>query len=340
MGSEPISAVSTLLEAGNVDTVYRDVYLERARTLLSPVLSLEDFQRIERERSAVAELPLAVARALEGANWPLVKELSQRTEALKQAVEGKSKLIETARAVYAVTDVRLDPFCHSLQRFTKVPATDLPRLRTRVVEQLTTLEESDVSWRDFYAGRRAAFQTRAPIISERVSDGAADSASPEDAQEAAAQALKAGDMRRLERLADLMATVASRAGESAHGATAGTIQTSKQAGHDLVAPWSSDTLTRARQLGLGPRHLEPRGELASLRQYAWNPLSDESGHIEINQVSLPAGSPGGLRDRLEVLMIHPLVNSGGTRHLPTFVAEDVLVEGVPHPRGGGKPPAA
>jgi len=89
MGSDAISVVSALLEAGNVDTVYRDIYLERARTLLSPAVSLEDFQRIERERAALAELPLAIAGALEKANWPLVKELSPRTETLKQAVEGK-----------------------------------------------------------------------------------------------------------------------------------------------------------------------------------------------------------------------------------------------------------
>ena len=340
MGSDAISVVSALLEAGNVDTVYRDIYLERARTLLSPTLSLEDFHRIERERAALAELPLAIARALEKANWPLVKELSQRTEALKQAVEGKSKLIETARGVYAVTDVRLDPFCHSLQRFTGVPATDLPRLRTRVVERLTTLEQSDVSWRDFYAGRRAAFETRAPTTSKQVSDDAADGSSPEDTREAAAQALKSGDMRRLGRLADLMATVTSRTSESAHGATAVAIPTSERASQDLVASWSSDTLTRARQLGLGPRHLEPRGELASLRQYAWNPLSDDSGHIKINQVPLPAGSPEGLRDRLEVLMIHPLANSGGARHLPTLVAEDVLVEDFPDPEEGEQSPVS
>ena len=66
MESDAISVVSALLEAGNVDTVYRDIYLERARTLLSPALSLEDFQRIERERGALAELPLAIARAGEG----------------------------------------------------------------------------------------------------------------------------------------------------------------------------------------------------------------------------------------------------------------------------------
>src|SRR5258705_7849989 len=179
MGSDPISVVSTLLEAANVDTVYRDVYLERARTLLSPALSLEDFHRIERERAALAELPLAVARALENANWPLVKDLSQRTEALKQAVEGKSKLIETARGVYEVTDVRLDPFCHSLQRFTGVPGTDLPRLRTRVLDQLTRLEQSDRSWREFYPGGPAAFETRAPTTSKQGPDDAADGSSPE-----------------------------------------------------------------------------------------------------------------------------------------------------------------
>jgi hypothetical protein len=35
MGRDAISVVSALLEAGSVDTVYRDVYLERPRTLLS-----------------------------------------------------------------------------------------------------------------------------------------------------------------------------------------------------------------------------------------------------------------------------------------------------------------
>src|SRR5260370_30687595 len=104
MGSDAISVVSALLEAGNVDTVYRDIYLERARTLLSPALSLEDFHRIERERAALAELPLAIARALEKANWPLVKELSRRTEALTQGGDGHHKIIHTTPERYALTD--------------------------------------------------------------------------------------------------------------------------------------------------------------------------------------------------------------------------------------------
>ena len=340
MGGDVISIVSALIEAGNVDTMYRDVYLERARTLLSPVVSLEAFHRMEQQQLALASLPLAVARALEKADWPQVKELSLRTDALKQAMSRESTLFETARGVYAVTDVKLDPFCQSLQRFTRVSAKDLPSLRTRVVEQLTTLEQSDAQWKDFYEGRRAAFQTRAPIASEQVSDGRAHGTSPEDTRAAAAQALKAGDMKRLGQLADLLASGSPRASEAEHGATAVAIPTPEKGGRDLVASWSTDTLARARQLGLAPRHLEPRGELASLRQYAWNPLSDESHHIAIKEVSLPPGSANGLRDRLEVLMIHPLANSGGARHLPSLVAEDVLVEDFPDPAEGEQPPAS
>jgi len=340
MGSDSIGLVSALTEAGNLDTVYRDVYLERARTLLDPALPLADFRRLEQQHAELAELPLRIARALERANWPLVKELSQLAEALTHTVEDKGKLLETARGVYAVTDVRLDPFSPGLQRFTRISTKDLPALGTQAVEQLTALAQLDLQWKDFYTGRRAAFQERARISSARV-DAAADATSAVDPREAASQALKAGDMRRLEKLAEaLMAAVALRTSESAHGATAVATATVEATGQDLLVTFSSDTLTRARQLGLAPRRLESRVELASLRQYAWNPLSDESGHVEIQRPALPSGSPEGLRDRVEMLMIHPLVNSGGARHLPTLVAEDVLVEDFPDPVEGASPPAS
>src|SRR5262245_10563881 len=163
MNADPISLVSTLVEAGNVDTMYRDLYLGRARTLLSPVISLEDFHRGEQQQAMLAELPVEVARAMQQGNWPRVKELSQRTDALKQVVTAAAKSLETARSVYAVTDVKLDPFCDSLRKFTRTPAKELPAVRVRIVGQLTTLEQTDVPWKDFYAERRTAFQTRAPI---------------------------------------------------------------------------------------------------------------------------------------------------------------------------------
>ena len=53
---------------------------------------------------------------------------------------------------------------------------------------------------------------------------------------------------------------------------------------------------------------------------------------------LPAGTPEAFRDRLEMLRIHPIVNSGGARHLPKLVAEDVLVEDFADPKAGELPP--
>ncbi len=343
-GDDPLVSVATLTESGSVDTVYRDVYLDRARTLLAGVLSIEDFRRIEQQQAELATLPLMIGRALEKADWPQVKELSGRTEALRHAVEGKRRQMETARMVYAVTDVRLDPFSPGLQQFSGVAARDLPALRTRAVERLAELERADAPWKDFYGGRRAALQALALTTSEQSGTGAASM----DPREAAQMALKSGDMRGLEKLADtLMAAMTpAKRGAAAHEpaarstpAPARSTPAPERMSADLLTPYSDDTLKAARRLGLAARRLESRVELASLRQYVWNPLfSDESGRVDVKRVPLPAGTPEAFREVLEMFMIHPLVNSGGARHLPTLVAEDVLVEDFPDVKEGEQPP--
>lgn len=332
------SVLTALIEAGNIDTVYRDVYLDHARTVLAPVLSLEEFHRLEQERAALAELPLTIARALDSENWSLVKQLSERAQTLKHAIDDKAALLQTARSIYDVRDVGLDPFSPGLEPFARIAKRDLPTLRTRMLETLETLERADVAWKDFYAGRRRAFQTRPQTDAEVETDAAS---SPAAAVESARQALKAGDMKRLVGLADaLIATGTPSASVVSHAANvrAARIEDAPRQELQPVA-YSSETLARARHLGLTPRHLEPRMELASLRRYAWTPSSDEHGHSAAAQVPLPSGSPEGLRDGVAMFAIHPLVNSGGARYLPSLVAEDVLVEDFPDP-GDGQTPAA
>jgi hypothetical protein len=98
-------------------------------------------------------LPLLIGRAIEKADWPLVKELSGRAGTLRRSVEGKRIQLETARGVYVVTDVRLDPFSPGLQPFTRLSAKQRLALRTRGVEHLAELERADTPWRSFYEGR-------------------------------------------------------------------------------------------------------------------------------------------------------------------------------------------
>src|SRR4030095_14308192 len=152
------SHTTALIEAGNIDTVYRDVYLDRARSVLSPVLSLEEFHRLEQERAVLAELPLTIARALNNANWSLVKQLSESAQTLKRAIDDKGGLLQTARSIYDVRDVRLNPFSPGLEPFTRIARRELPTLRKRAFELLETLERVDVAWNDFYSAQRRPFQ--------------------------------------------------------------------------------------------------------------------------------------------------------------------------------------
>jgi hypothetical protein len=336
-----VSALMTaLIDAGNIDTVYRDVYLDRARTQLAPLLPVEEFQRLEQQRATLAELPATIARALEKANWSAVKEVSERAHALKLAIDDKAALLQIARSVYDVRDIRLDPFSPGLEPFTRIAKRNLSTLRTRMFELLGTLEHADVEWNDFYGARRRAFQALPQSASELETDAATSSAT--DALEAARQALKAGDMKRLAALADVLTAVGTAGGSSSpHAANVASAPAEGEPGPELQpVAYSSETLARARHLGLGLRRLEPWIELASLRRYAWTPLSDERGNSRAAEVPLPSGSPEGLRDGLAVFMIHPLVNSGGARYLPSFVAEDVLVEEFPDPVGGQTPAAS
>jgi hypothetical protein len=330
--ADPLELVSELIDTGNVDTVYRDVYLRRARTLMAGVLSTEEFQRLEREKDELATLPIVIGRAVEKADWARVKQLSSRGEGLRRAAEGKRRQLETARGVYGVTDVRLDPFSPGLLPFTRLAGRDLPALRAGAVEHLRSLERADAEWKDFYGGRRAALQALAVTTSDSPATGPVSM----DPREAAQRALKAGDMRGLATLADtLMAAVTPAKAGPAPSAVSAQVEA------DLLTTYSDETLDGARRLGLAARHLESRAEFASLRQYAWNPLfADERGRVSVKQVPLPPGTPEGFRERLEMLIIHPLVNSGGARHLPTLVAEDVLVEDFADPGDGDETPAS
>jgi hypothetical protein len=336
-----VGAVMTaLIEAGNIDTVYRDVYLDRARAILIPLLSLEDFHRLEQERAALAELPLTIARALDNANWSLVKQLSERAQTLKHAIDEKSGLLQTARGVYDVRDVSLDPFSPGLEPFTRIPRRELPTFGKRVLTLLETLERADVAWNAFYGARRRAFQERPQTGAELDTVGIS---SPTDALKAARQALKAGDLKRLAGLAGAQVAAGTPSESSAvpHAANVGADRRDDEPRRQLQAvAYSSEALARARHLGLTSRHLEPRMELASLRRYAWTPSSDEHGNSAATQVPLPSGAPEGLRDGLAMFAIHPLVNSGGARYLPSLVAEDVLVEDFPDPADGQTPAAS
>lgn len=332
-----LGLATKLFDTGTVDTVFRDVYLSRARAVLTGVFSLEEFRGIEQQKADLAMLPVMIGRAVDRGDWAQVKELSDRATTVRRAVDGKHRQLEIARKIYVDDDVKLDPFSPGMQPFTRMAVKDLLALRTRALEDLAALERDDAPWKSFYAGRRSALQALALATDEQSPTAGASI----DPREAAKRALQVGDMRGLAQLADtLMATTTAKTKTSPESTSRPT-PTTERVSSDLLTSFSDTTQREARRLGLAARRLESRPELAALRQYAWNPLlTDEAGMGQVRRAPLPADTPEGFRERLEMFMIRPLVNSGGARHLPRLVAEDVLVEDFPDPKEDAEPAAS
>src|SRR5262245_3440596 len=61
----PLTLASKLFDIGAVDTVYRDLYVLRARTVLSAVFSADQFRAIEQQKADLAMLPLMIGRAVD-----------------------------------------------------------------------------------------------------------------------------------------------------------------------------------------------------------------------------------------------------------------------------------
>jgi hypothetical protein len=199
-GGDPLRLVPQLIEIGEADTVYRDVYLARARTLLGSTLSLAEYRQREQMAATVDELPLRIQRAVEQGRWVEVKELSATLQAMRTDIADKRALMKTAERVYAVTDVVLDPFSPGLQEFRGFSPAALVALRKRSVEQLADLERADAAWSGFYAARQRAFEDLAVAEAARE-ERTAVGAPAGDVRAAALEALKSGNMRSLQALA-------------------------------------------------------------------------------------------------------------------------------------------
>lgn len=328
-GPDTLQVISQLREAGRTDTVYRDLYQQRARVFFAPLLPYPEYLRLEEDKVSIDNLLRQNRTAVERGDWSKVKELSGRIRALRQMVDEKRSLLELGQAIYDATDVPLDPFSPGFRSLFAIPGQEIVRVRERVVENLTALEKADPSWLAFYAARRTYFQTLS--LASLESPTQATRSDPGQLRREALQALDKGDMDHLERLAQEMLQPAAPL-----QVTIPTPHAVPAAQMSLSVAFTEETLTSARRLGLVPARVGPGGEFYEYLNCCcvWRatfpdrPLTEGGkrikgctcGHV------CPPSIPGALKENLDLLMVHPFVNSGGSRYLPRFAAEQVLIE--------------
>ncbi len=328
------SIVQQLLAVGRADTGYRDRYLTRARTFLEKILAYAHYRALEQERKLIAQIPEQVRTAMEQGDWAKTRELSGRLRSLKETLAEKRSLIELGQMVYETPIVPIDPFSPGLQGFAGVPSTGLSGLRLRTLQGLESLEKDDPDWRGLYADRKSALQNLA-----LETDGNNMSAPLANAQlqQEALEAFAKGNFSRLETVADRLEKQTEQERAAAGPSRGEAVSNGVEA---MPCRFTEQTLRQAHRLGLVAARAESWHEkYGHLRRFAWHPaIGGERGAsgeaLRLQDVPLPADTPEAMKDRFTMFMIHPFVNSGGARYLPSLVVEDVLVEEFPDPPPG------
>jgi len=335
-----IGLAERLLYAGQLDTVCRDLYLARARNVLAPVLSLDEYGAL-REREAALQRLLRESRlAVERLEWARVQQLAERGQALRTTLAERAAELATARRVYDTLEFAFDPFSPGwdvalAQRGESVVAT-----RAALVRALAALARLDAEWQAFYSGRHDHFAAL-QLADASSADDAAAGISPALVAREAMQAIEQGDLVHLQRLAERMTESSPTESRGRRGQRAE--ERAQRCPVDLAAPFPEAAVQRARELGFGVFELPgPRQHIQTLidfmyrhaRQPVFHPGADRHErvmqlHAVVNGTQASALTAEVFREFVELFIHHSYVNSGGARYLPPVVPEAVLVEDFP-----------
>jgi hypothetical protein len=340
---EPLrNAITNLIALGGVDTLYRDLYLQRGKELLHHDMSPESYRGMLRMVGELNDFPNRIRNTMLQQDWQAVKQMSAELESLQQSYARYSELLQLAKELYEQTEIVIDPFSPGLVTLAGKSYEELPALRERGLSLLSTLARLDGGWRSFYIRRLDDFGVETaqppPDLQNRATP-----ASGELLQHQAQEALAKGDLNMLREVADAL----SKGGGSAAAATVGSdTAEGRRREKPLKFAFPEPVLERAGSLGLVPFTVESRYE-AYLRfaPYIWNPtfadLENEQGRaLRLSTLPLPAQAPEAVRSMLEMFMLHPFINSAGIRSIATLVEEDGLVEEFEEPAAGDAAPAS
>jgi hypothetical protein len=351
--AQALQTLRLLTAAAEGDTVYRDLYLQRAAELLLPFLSPTQYEQLRGQQATLESLLAQTRRAVGRQDWQQVEELTARATALRQLVDEKHEELALALAVYEAPDVTFDPFSPGFSGLIDFGGKSPATLREELLGTLTALVQADPEWSDLYAQRQTSVTALSFSPARQAEQEAGTSA--EELQHQVQQAAAKGDLEELHRLARKMREVAATPqGETSAGETPHA-RTPRQAAAvaRLAAPFPAAALEPARALGFA--HVELTPPTPALQQalqdffdrYAWQPsfpateLATE-GSIHLRPLLQEAlqGVPEAVTltdpvvEMAAQFSLHPYVTSGGTRYLPMLVdSEFVLLEDFPEAGG-------
>src|SRR5262245_36157215 len=148
--------VGLLVEVANADTVFRDLYLRRARQLLSATLDESAYQAIGSGEKEIEDLMRRSRSAVLQRDWAQAAQLSAQADGLRQRKASMGNLAAIGKDVYDADTVAFDPFSPGKHLGPQSEAKQ-PPLRNQLLQSLESLSKLDPSFGPAYEKRRNYF---------------------------------------------------------------------------------------------------------------------------------------------------------------------------------------
>ena len=151
-------AVGLLIEAANADTVYRDLYLRRARQLLGATLDESAYRAIGSTEKEIEDLMRRSRSAVLQRDWDQAAKLSAQADGLRQQKAAMGQLAAIGKDVYDADTVAFDPFSPGKHLGPQSEANQ-PAVRKQLLDTLASLGKLDPSLAASYEKRRSYFSS-------------------------------------------------------------------------------------------------------------------------------------------------------------------------------------
>jgi len=344
-----LQVIGLLNQAAKTDTVYRDLYLQRAAERLSVLLSTAEYNQLKGQKATIENLLAQTRSAIDMQDWTRVQELTTRAQGLRRLFEEKQGAMALAKDVYEAADVAVDPFSPGFSALFESGRKNIAELRDELLSTFASLMRADPAWSDLYGQRRAYFTQLSLSAESKVQQVAGDNAS--DLQQQMKKAAERGDLALVNRLAGEMRQASTQAKNEQPASGPPRMKTAQRsaAAETLARPFPPAAVERAGALGLASIEIKPQN--LALRQalrefldwYAWHPAFPVSELAKEGSIHLRPLLKEALKDVPEAaeltdpivevaaqFSIHPYVNGGGGRYFPLVAdTEWVLVEDFP-----------
>ena len=330
-----LNIVGQLIEISKLDTHFRDLYIQRARTLLSTFFSAGSDLQLKEKTAQIPWVEQQLRAGVERGDWKRCNEFNDRLRKLRADVAAGSQFAKLAEMVYErAGDVSIDPFSSGLNVFIGADNETLLGSRADAIKILRSLERIDSDKRMFYARRVSDFERLSIVTGDEVVKQK-EQLDPAQLQRAALSALDAGDFSKFDQM------LASFAGKTQSKQIKPDAIDSKPAdvaelGDDLLYPFTEQTLAAARELGLAPVRTQSRRQFAYLMPHGWQPSfrKDEVrkwSQEKLSKLTYPSDTTNGAREAIDFFLLNPFITSAGTRYRVCLVAEDLLLEDFAEP---------